>query len=171
MVEPAYDLPQGVTENTISFSFGLPDPTTLLSPELSSATQHILNDSHASSAALQYGAEQGTQGLINILVEKIRREQNIPVQTENVMVIAGSTHGVDMLARLYGSGVVLVEAPSYRDAIHVFQDHRIELRSVPMDDDGLIPDELAKLLANLYANGKFVSILYKIPNFHIGTSY
>jgi 2-aminoadipate transaminase len=153
--------------NTISLSLGHPDPKTLLTAELHSAMLEVINSPHA-YAALQYGAEQGTRGLIDYLVEKLQREQNISIQAANLMIVAGSTGGVDMLARLYArpGGAVLVEAPTYVDSIHVFRDHQIELRSIPMDEDGLIPSELEKQLAQLLSNGVFPSMLYTIPNFH-----
>jgi 2-aminoadipate transaminase len=106
--------------------------------------------------------------LIDYLVGKLQREQGVAVQPENLMVIAGSTGGVDMLARLYArpGGVVLVEAPTYVDAIHIFRDHHIELRSVPMDENGLVPSELEKQVVHLHSRGVFPSMLYTIPNFH-----
>src|SRR5438128_4617455 len=134
------DLPQGMTQNTISLLLGHPDPATLLTPEMRNAVQRVISSPQA-YAAFQYGPEQGTQSLINFLVEKINREQGLSIQPRNLMLVAGSTHAVDMLARLYATpaGVILVEAPTYVDALHVFQDHQIELRSIPMDEDGLIP--------------------------------
>ncbi len=161
------DLPQGMAENTISLLFGHPDPATLLTPELREAMQRVVS-SPQSYTALQYGSEQGTQGLINVLVEKINREQRLSIQPGNLMLVAGSTHAVDMLARLYArpGGVVLVEAPTYVDALHIFRDHQIELCSIPMDEDGLIPSELEKQVARLHSSGKFPSMLYTIPNFH-----
>ncbi len=161
------DLPQGTAENTISLLFGHPDPATLLTPELRNAMQHVIS-SPQSYTALQYGPEQGTQSLINFLVEKINREQGLAIQPANLMLVAGSTHAVDMLARLYAGrgGVMLVEAPTYVDAIHIFRDHQIELCSIPMDEHGLITSELEKQVARLHSIGKFPSILYTIPNFH-----
>ncbi len=161
------DLPQGMSQNTIPLMLGHPDPDTLLTPELRDAMQRVISSPQAYTA-LQYGAEQGTQSLINVLVEKINREQGLSLQPGNLMVIAGSTHGVDMLARLYArpGGVVLVEAPTYVDAIHVFRDHHVELCSIPMDENGLIPSELEKHVVQLHSSGKFPSILYTIPNFH-----
>lgn len=163
----SHDLPQGMTENTISLLLGHPDPATLFTPELREAMQRVVS-SPQSYTALQYGPEQGTQSLINVLVEKIQREQDLPLQSANLMVVAGSTHAVDMIARLYArpGGVVLVEAPTYVDALHIFRDHQIELCSIPMDEDGLIPSELEKQLARLHSSGKFPSMLYTIPNFH-----
>ena len=161
------DLPQGMIQNTISLLFGHPDPETLLPPELRHAMQHIISSPQAYTA-LQYGPEQGTQSLINFLVERINRVQGLSLRPGNLMVVAGSTHAVDMLARLYASpgGVVLVEAPTYVDAIHIFRDQQIELCSIPTDEAGLIPSELEKQLILLHASGTFPSMLYTVPNFH-----
>ena len=161
------DLAQGMTENTISLLLGHPDPSTLLPAELYAAMRSIIDSAQASSM-LQYGAEQGAHSLIDVLVDKMNREQHLAVQAKNVMIVAGSTHAVDMLARLYGKpeGVVLVEAPTYADALHVFRDYHLELCAVPMDDDGLIPAALEQQLALLKARGKAVSMLYTVPNFH-----
>ena len=156
-----------MAQNTISLMLGHPDPATLLTPELRNAMQRIISSPQAYTA-LQYGPEQGTQSLINFLVEKINREQGLSIQSANLMLVAGSTHAVDMLTRLYvrPGGVVLVEAPTYVDAIHIFRDHQVELYSIPTDEDGLIPSELEKQLARLYSSEKFPRILYTVPNFH-----
>ncbi|HEY6408858.1 MAG TPA: PLP-dependent aminotransferase family protein [Ktedonobacteraceae bacterium] len=161
------NLPQGTAQNTISLMFGHPDPGTLLTPALLNAIQHAVSSPQLYTA-LQYGAEQGTPSLINFLVEKINREQDLTIQPGNLMIVAGSTHAVDMLARLYArpGGVVLVEAPTYVDAIHVFRDHQIELCSIPMDEDGLIPSALEQQLTQLNSIGKSPSFLYTVPNFH-----
>ena len=161
------DLPQGMSQNAIPLMLGHPDPETLLTPELHNAMLHVINSPHAYTT-LQYGAVQGPQSLFNFLVEKINREQGLSLQPGNLMMIAGSTQGVDMLARLYArsGGVVLVEAPTYVDAIHVFRDHHVELCSIPMDENGLIPNELEKQVLQLHSSGTFPSILYTIPNFH-----
>ncbi len=161
------DLPQGMSANTISLNFGHPDPKTLLTEELHSAMLQVVNSPDA-YAALQYGKEHGTMSLIEYLVGKLQREQGLSLQPANLMVIAGSTSGVDMLARLYvePGGVVLVEAPTYVDALHVFRDHHIELCSIPMDENGLIPSELEKQVVQLHSRGIFPSMLYTIPNFH-----
>ncbi len=163
----AQDLPQGMAENTIPLLLGHPDPATLLTPALLQAMQRLISSPRATTS-LQYGAEQGTQSLINFLVEKINREQDLSLQSGNLMVVGGSTHAVDMIARLYAraGGVVLVEAPTYVDSLHIFRDQQIELCAIPMDQDGLIPDALEKQLAQLSLAGKSPSFLYTVPNFH-----
>jgi 2-aminoadipate transaminase len=160
-------LPQGATPNTIPMRLGHPDPTTLLTPELRNAMYHVISSSQA-AAALQYGAEQGAQSLLDVLVEKMNREQKLSVQLANLMIVAGSTHAVDLLARLYArpGGVVLVEAPTYADALHIFRDHQLEIYPIAMDDEGLIPSVLERQVAQLQANGKTPAFLYTVPTFH-----
>lgn len=160
------NMSQGTAPNTIALMLGHPDPATLLPPELREAMMQVLSSPQA-PIALQYGQEQGTPDLIQVLVEKINGEQGLAIGPENVMVVAGSTHGVDMLARLYARphGVVLVEAPTYADALHIFRDQQIELCAIAMDEDGLIPDELERQVARLHANGTPPSFLYTIPTF------
>src|SRR5689334_21339504 len=108
---------QEAAPRPIPLRLGLPDPTTLLTPQLRAAIHNSISTPQA-AAALQYGAEQGTPDLITLLVQKINREQRLSVQSDHLMVVAGATHAIDLLARLYAKprGVVLVEAPTFADA-------------------------------------------------------
>lgn len=166
----SYDSAQGMAEHTISLMLGHPAPEMLLTPELRAIMQEVLGLPQAYQG-LQYGPEQGTPGLLAFLVERIGREQAISIEPANLMLVAGSTHAVDMLTRLFArpGGVVLVEAPSYADALHIFRDHQVELYSIPMDNDGLLPGTLEEQLVRLDARGTPVSMLYTVPNFHSPT--
>ncbi len=160
-------LPQGAVPHSIALRLGHPDPATLLSPELRQAMYQLISSPRAATA-LQYGAEQGAQSLLEILAEKINREQQLAVQSANLMITAGATHAVDLLARLYArpGGVVLVEAPTYADALHVFRDQQLEVYSIALDEEGLIPAALEQQVAELQARGKAPAFLYTIPTFH-----
>ena len=160
------ELPQGVLPGTISLVFGHPDATTLPADDLHAAAEAVLCGPQA-RLALQYGPEQGPLVLIDYLVEKLRREEGLKLTRENLMIFAGSTHAVDTIARLYAghNAAVLVEAPTYQDALQVFCDHGTDLRPVPMDDDGLLIERLKTQLAALEREGKPPSLLYTIPNF------
>jgi 2-aminoadipate transaminase len=161
------ELPQGVLPGTISLVFGHPDATTLPVDDLRVAAEAAWRSPQA-RLALQYGPEQGTPALIDYLVSKLNHEEELGLTYDNLMIVAGSTHAVDMIARLYAGhdGVVLVEAPTYHDALHVFRDHSTDLRPVPMDKDGLIVEALAAQLTALQREGKLPRLLYTIPNFH-----
>jgi 2-aminoadipate transaminase len=151
----------------IALMLGHPDPATLATPEFRTAMAVAMNAPDFYQG-LQYGPDAGASSLIDYLIAKTSRELGIAISPANIMLVAGSTHAVDMLARLYAKpgGVVLVEAPTYPDALHIFRDHQIELHAIPMDDDGLIVSALEERLAWLHAQGKSPSFLYTIPTFH-----
>src|SRR5574337_499948 len=100
---------QGTGRGVISLLFGHPDPSTLMTPEFQAAIQSLLAQPK-SYGALQYGNEQGTLALLDFLREKINRDQGLSLTSENLMITAGSTGAVDMIARLYAKpgSVVIV---------------------------------------------------------------
>lgn len=159
-------LPQGVLPNTITLVFGHPDPDTLPVDDLRAAADVVLQSAQA-RLALAYGPEQGNSTLIEYLVSKLNREEGLGLTRDNLMIVSGSTAAIDMIARLYarGGSVVLVEAPTYHDALRVFRDHGIELRSVPIDEDGPIIETLEAQLAALRREAKSPRLLYTIPDF------
>jgi DNA-binding transcriptional MocR family regulator len=151
----------------IALMLGHPDPTTLATPEFRAAVA-TATDAPDFYQGLQYGPEAGTRSLLEFLQEKSSREQGLAIGPANIMLVAGATHAVDMLARLYAKpgGVVLIEAPTYPDALHIFRDHQIELHAIPTDEGGLIVSALEERLAWLNAQGKSPTFLYTIPTFH-----
>jgi DNA-binding transcriptional MocR family regulator len=146
--------------------FGHPDSTTLPVDGLRAAAEAVLRSPQA-PLALQYGSVQGTPALIDYLVGKLNREEGLGLTHDNLMIVAGSVQAVDMIARLYvgHDGVVLVEAPTYHDALQVFRDHGLDLRPVPIDGDGIVVETLAAQLKLLQREGKPPRLLYTIPNF------
>ena len=160
------ELPQGVLPGTISLIFGHPDATTLPVDDLHAAAEAVFSSPQA-RLALQYGPEQGSSTLIDYLVARLNGEEALGLTGEDLMIVPGSTYAVDMIARLYAGhdGVVLVEAPTYRDALQVFRDHSVDLHPVPVDDAGLIVEALEAQLSALRREGKPPRLLYTIPNF------
>jgi 2-aminoadipate transaminase len=159
-------LPQGVLPDTISLVFGHPDATTLPVDELRVATETVLGSPQACTA-LQYGSVQGSPALIDYVVDKLNREESLGLTQDNLLIVAGSTHALDMIARQHArcGGTVLVEAPTYHDALRVFRDHDADLHPMAIDENGIIVDELGVQLAALVHEGKSPRLLYTIPTF------
>ena len=91
-------------------------------------------------AALDYGEAEGYGPLRQLIAERMRR------------------HG----APVDPGEVVLVEAPTFMDAIRIFRSHGAEVVGVPMDDEGMRPDALRATLERLPAPPR---ILYLIPTY------
>lgn len=159
-------LPQGVVAGSIPLFAGHPSPDLLPIDDL----QRIIRsawDAPNVARFLNYGDEQGNRQLIEFLVERLNRREDLGISGENLMIIGGSTWGVGMATQqLTAPGdAVLVDAPSYRDALHIFRDHRLQICAAPIDEEGIIVADLERSLRNLAADGMAPRFYYVVPNF------
>ncbi len=168
-LSPPFDPLEGVQAGgpagAIPFVYGHPDPDLLPVEKIIAATERALRA--RGRLALQYGPEQGYGPLLDYLIGKIERDEGLRIARANIMLCAGAAQGLDTVARLFTrpGDVVLVEAPSYHEAIATLRDHPLELRQVPIDDQGLVVEALAKRLGALSLIGRRVAFLYIIPTF------
>lgn len=159
-------LPQGVVAGSIPLFAGHPAYNLLPIDGL----QRIIKSAWADPKVarfLNYGDEQGNSQLIAFLVERMNRREDLGISRENLMIIGGSTWGVGMVTQhLTAPGdAVLVDAPSYRDALHIFRDHQLEICPAPIDDEGIIIADLERKLRKLAAEGVNPRFYYVVPNF------
>ncbi len=159
-------MPQGVVAGSIPLFAGHPSPDLLPIDGL----QRIIRsawDAPNVVRFLNYGDEQGDRQLIEFLVERLNRAEDLGICGDNLMIIGGSTWGVGMATQqLTAPGdAVLVDAPSYRDALHIFRDHRLEICAAPIDDEGIIIADLERCLRKLAADGVAPRFYYVVPNF------
>jgi 2-aminoadipate transaminase len=114
------------------------------------------------AVALQYGSGQGDPGLREGICEVMSLE-GIRAHPDEVVVTVGSQQALDLITRIFvdPGDVVLAEGPSYVGALGTFASYEANVVHVPMDDQGLIPDALASVLARV--SPKF---LYTCPSFH-----
>lgn len=118
--------------------------------------------------ALQYGGGQGTLELRRQICEVMAAEGITDALPENVIVTAGSQSAQDVAAKVFCNpgDVILVEDPTYVGALNTFEAYQVDAQAVPMDDDGLIPEELERRIAELEDEGKSIKMLYTIPSFN-----
>lgn len=117
--------------------------------------------------ALQYASAHGLPPLRERICDVMALE-GIAARPEDVVVTVGSQMGIDLLTRLLcdPGDVVLAEGPSYVGALGSFAAFQAQVVHVPMDEHGLVPDELRAALRRAGAAGQRVKLLYTIPNFH-----
>jgi 2-aminoadipate transaminase len=163
--DPLEGVQAGGPAGAIPFVYGHPDPDLLPVEKIITATERALRT--RGRLALQYGPEQGYGPLLDVLIGKVERDEGLRLTRASIMLCAGAAQGLDTAARLFTrpGDVVLVEAPSYHEAIATLRDHPVELRQVPMDDQGLLVEALAKRLEALNRAGRRVVFLYTIPTF------
>lgn len=148
----------------ISLAGGLPftqafDPEVILR-----SVRRVLDDDYA--AALQYGPTDGFAPLKHNLVE-VMREEGTSCFPEDIMITNGAQQGLEMISKVFinPGDHIIVEAPSYVGALNSFLSYQPRIHAVPMDEHGLLPERLRKLLRELTAHGEQVKFIYTIPNF------
>src|ERR671931_349814 len=62
--------------------------------------------------------------------------------------------------------VIVGEGPSYVGALSAFSQYQVDVRHVPLDDDGLDPEALGEELDRLDRERRRVKFIYTVPNFH-----
>jgi 2-aminoadipate transaminase len=122
--------------------------------------------SRASGTALQYGSAAGVVSLRERLCELMDTE-GIEADPHRVLVTDGAQQGLELLAKTFidPGDVVLTEAPTYVGALSAFASYQAEIRSVQMDDDGLVPEALEDALGALRDEGRRAKFLYLVPTF------
>jgi DNA-binding transcriptional MocR family regulator len=113
-------------------------------------------------AALQYGATEGYGPLREQIASFMQNKGTQDLTPDQLIVTTGSQQGLDLLGKtLISPGdKVIVEGPTFLATIQCFRLYGAELISAPVDGDGVMPDELERLIEE--HRPKFV---YLIPTF------
>lgn len=116
---------------------------------------------------LQYGAEWGDGHHRIALGDFLSEAYGTPVAPEQLFSTNGNSQALEMLCTVLTEpgDVVIVEEPTYFLAFQMFRDHGLEIRCVPLDDEGLVVDALVEVIATVRAEGKRVAFVYTIPAF------
>jgi 2-aminoadipate transaminase len=146
--------------DVISFAGGLPAPELFPIREFEEASRHVLNTD--GERALQYSLTEGLMPLREALAEKMGK-YGIPVEPVNIMLTNGSQQALDLIGRVFidEGDVIVTGAPTYLGALQAFKVYSPTIEAVPVDDEGMVPDGLEKVLAR--TKPKFI---YVLPNFH-----
>lgn len=142
----------------ISFAGGLPSPATFPVDALREAFEAVLQA--AGPAALQYSATEGDDAL-RAWVAARETAKGIPTSVEQVLIVAGSQQGLDLIGKalIDAGSTVLVESPTYLGALQAFALFQPKFRELPVDAEGLQP---AAIDAALVRDARFA---YVMPNF------
>lgn len=148
----------------ISFAGGLPSPETFPVNELKEIAVEVLEKD--GSNALQYGTTEGDTGLRKLLVERYNR-QGFNIGVNNLIITTGSQQGLDLISKILidQDDYVLCGLPSYLGGLSIFSVYGAKLKGIPLDEQGIIPDELRKAIHTLTGMGRKIKFIYLIPDF------
>jgi 2-aminoadipate transaminase len=144
----------------ISFAGGFPDPALFDVEGIREAAGLALADATA-GAVLQYGATEGWAPLKDALVD-LMAAKGITARADGLITTTGSQQALDLIGKTMISpgDKVIVEGPTFLATIQCFKLYGADLISAPIDGDGVMVDELEKLIIQHKPK-----LVYLIPTF------
>ena len=144
----------------ISFAGGFPDSAMFDVDGITQSSQKALQEN--AGMALQYGATEGFGPLREQLAAFMATKGAKDVAPELLIVTTGSQQALDLLGKCMVSpgDKVIVEGPTFLATIQCFRLYGAEVISAPVDGNGVIVEELEKLIAEHQPK-----LVYLIPTF------
>lgn len=145
----------------ISFAGGLPAPELFPIEKLEAISSRVLRED--GRAALQYSTTEGYGPLREIIAKQRMTVPKINATVDNILITSGSQQGLEFSAKIFidKGDIIICESPSYLGAINAFKAYQPQFIEIPMDEDGMIVDELEKVL-KAHPEAKMI---YTIPDF------
>ena len=151
--------------DVISLAGGFPDME-LFPADVFQTVMDAVRAEHLTTA-LQYGPTEGLRELRERIVQ-IMAHERATATVDQIMITSGGQQGINLSVRSFvdPGEVVIAEGPTYPGAVPPFTTYEADVVHIPMDDDGMIVDELEPALERLRDEGRRVKLIYTIPNFH-----
>lgn len=145
----------------ISFAGGMPAPELFPIEEMKKISVKVLEEE--GQKALQYAPTDGYPPLREKIARRLGRVGIKNITANNILLTSGSQQGLDFSGKVFldPGDVVVCERPSYLGAINAFKAYQCKFVDIPMDDRGMIMEELEKTLEST-PNVKFI---YVVPDF------
>lgn len=162
-----YEVPG--SEKMVNFGVGQPSKTLLPLSKIKKGMLELMQENDVS--LLQYGDIPGYYEFREDLGKYLTGKYDKEVRPENLFVTNGVTGGLSLICSLFGNKdtIVFVEEPTYFLAINIFRDFGLEVRPIPIEEDGINVSYLERELKSVPASKNIM--LYTIPTFHNPTSY
>ncbi|TCP23456.1 2-aminoadipate transaminase [Scopulibacillus darangshiensis] len=153
-------------DKCIRLSSGYPAPALIPTEELKAAVVNLLEEEH--DLPLHYLGSPKIAKLKEKILKKLA-ERDIHVSGEELLMTSGACQAIDLIARvlLDDETFVIVESPTYMEALEIFKNYTQRFISIPIDQHGLQTDQLERVLEERRGKGLALPrLLYTIPTFH-----
>ena len=143
----------------ISFAGGFPDPALFDVEGIRMASEQVLATNPG--AVLQYGATEGWNPLREALSGHMAKK-GIAANPEEIITTTGSQQALDLIGKtmINPGDKVIVEGPTFLATIQCFRLYGADLVSAPIDAEGVMVDELERLIIEHKPK-----LVYLIPTF------
>lgn len=166
-VTPA-TLDRSSAPDSILFLKGVPDPRRYPGAAMQKALDALLR---VPSPDLDYCRGSGDPSLRQFIAHRATK-LGADTAPGDVVITAGSSGSLAMLtvALVDPGDVVLVEELTYPGALATFRQASARVEPIPIDEHGILPDDLERIVAELASKGIVPKFLYTISNNHSPTT-
>ena len=150
----------------ISLAGGLPDPKLFPREEIAEAARTVILE--MGEKALQYSPTKGVDAFLEA-VRRFLQRHNVAVRGEDDLIATtGSQEALYLIAKVLvdPGDYVVVEEPSYLGALNAFRHYDARFLTVPLDENGMVTEELEKVLKRARSEGLRVKLIYTVPTCH-----
>ncbi len=146
--------------DVISFAGGLPAPELFPIEAIKKASIELLEKD--GQRMLQYGPTEGYPPLKEE-ISKYMAKMGVQCSPEEILPTSGSQQALDLIGKIFinDGDLVFVSKPTYLGALQAYNVYGPKYVGSDMDDDGLIPEEVEKVLKE-----KRPKFMYVISTFH-----
>ena len=149
-----------------NFVGGHNDPQSIPVDDLAAAANRVIHQRGRTLAT--YHGDSGPLGdlsLRNFVVDRIRSRSGNSISPDEVLITAGSSQGIRLIAGLLVApgDTVLVEEHSFSYVLNLLRGRQAEIIAIPMDHGGMRIDALATVLEGLSRRGVLAKFVYTIP--------
>ena len=111
------------------------------------------------------GSPLGFEPLRSFVAESMGRRGATPVHPDEVLITSGSLQALDLVNRafLQPGDRVVIEQATYGGTVSRLQAAGVGWRGVALDEDGIVPTDLDRVLAEMAAEGSPAKFVYTIP--------
>ncbi|KAB1642170.1 aminotransferase-like domain-containing protein [Gulosibacter chungangensis] len=157
VIDSSTSLLASQTHDIVRFAMGAPNAE--LIPEADFARLFAA----PSQGRFDYGATEGEPELIREVAAQLHR-QGLAADPERILITTGGMQGLDIAFKLLidAGDTVVVEAPTYTNGIGTAQSYQARILEAPIDQDGMVVEELPRLVAE---HGQTPKAIYTVPNF------
>ncbi|MCF2149204.1 PLP-dependent aminotransferase family protein [Desmonostoc muscorum LEGE 12446] len=148
---------------SVSFTYGLADPTLFPHADLADASAAVL--AQEAAIALNYGPPSAQ--LYEQIILRLQA-QGIAADRDRVLLGYGSGQILGLLPDVFiePGDVVIVEGPTFLGVVARFVHAGARLITIPVDELGMDVDALEETLSDLKKQGIRPRFIYTIPTFH-----
>lgn len=145
----------------IAFSAGNPAPESFPIEEMAEISASIYKNNPYQ--AFQYGISEGYPKLRELSARRLSEKLNVGREFDQLIIVSGGQQGMELSTKMLTNpgDTVICESPSFIGSINAFKSYDLNLKSVEMDEEGIIPEALEAIAKS----DDRVRFLYTIPTF------